>query len=453
MDIAGAFAPPDEAKRPPELQPAHLTVQGKEKWGDVAMQVEHKLLVPGKISYIAGDSPAFGLQDCPGFVNDMEHLLRPSNVGNIPKEDTPEALAKQVVAKINGGHKKSCAVACCWGRLVPEGNIQFIEHSGRTEAVSSGRWLLCFRRASWAKIAHLSETRITYGNVTIVWIQRCQLGLAWESGREVVLDAGLHVYNDPSFIFERVVDQNADYIQHGSIHVVRVAKGRLAKAWVAPSTGGSQPRLLAEGLHVIESSLFTYEGSISVMESNITHGTLFLVRVPQGHVGKIANDGMPHLLGHGFHFFENSLLQYTGLVSLSEKVIHHGTITLVRVSKGEVAVAWLNTEPLVLEAPGLYGYDDPDFSYVRHQPLSDKIISLGAKKLVTVREGEICISHQHGALRVLEPGRHMLEDATHTIDGFLPKEVQQNVKYLNPSASTWGCCSGAKASPTRIGAH
>merc|ERR1719443_540520 len=109
------------------------------------------------------------------------------------------------------------------------------------------------------------------------------------------------------------------------------------------------------------------------------------------------------------------MIQYAGLTSLSEKVIKHGTITVFRVSKGEVAVAWLNNEPLLLQDPGNYGYDDPNFAYVRHQPNSDKVVALGDKKIVTVREGEVGISHDHGVLKVLEPGQHVLEDGAQTI--------------------------------------
>merc|ERR1712080_229049 len=90
---------------------------------------------------------------------------------------------------------------------------------------------------------------------------------------------------------------------------------------------------------------------------------------------------------------------------------------------GELAISWLNNEPILLETPGCYAYDTADFVFVRHQPLSDKVIELGSKKIVTVIKGEICVTHQHGALRLLMPGRHVLEDAAHTIDGFLPTEA------------------------------
>merc|ERR1719463_763942 len=96
----------------------------------------------------------------------------------------------------------------------------------------------------------------------------------------------------------------------------------------------------------------------------------------------------------------------------------HYTITLLRVNKGEVALAWYNNEPLLLETPGRYSYDDPNFIFVRHQTLADKIITIGSRKIVMVNAGEVGISYNNGVLQVLQPGRHILEDASHVLTIF-----------------------------------
>jgi hypothetical protein len=390
--------------------------------------IEHDLISGGfSLSSLLALN-AFTLRDCNGVQQSIGQVLRQPNSGGLStktmlaSEDT-SGLARALVKSINGAQRTCATRCCCWGHLVPDGYIQFIEHSGRTEAVSDGRWVLGLHRASWAKICHVREARISYGNVSIAWVQRGQYGLAWDSGREVLLDEGLHVYNDPGFFFERCVNQRAEYICHGTLHIVRVPHGSLAKVMVSTSLGGVQPRLLPEGLYVVDSSLFSYNGLVSANETHTMHGMLHLLRVPHGHAAKIVSDGQAELLGPGYHFFESSMVHHVGLASLSAKVIRHEAITLVRVSKGELAVAWLNNEPLLLEDPGIYGYDTADFNYVRHQPVSDKVIAIGSKKIITVNAGETCITHQHGALRLLQRGRHVLEDASHTVDGFVPTEA------------------------------
>mmetsp|Transcript_75531 Transcript_75531/g.179428 ORF Transcript_75531/g.179428 Transcript_75531/m.179428 type:complete len:471 (+) Transcript_75531:66-1478(+) len=420
-------------------------------------QKYHDLQKPGSVNPTAGHEKAFSLRDCPGAAQNIDALLRQPTIVTSEGASTT-GLANEIVKKINAGQRLS--VRRSWlGRMVPEGYVQFIETGGRTQAVASGRWSIpMWKRAGWGKMIHISEPRTKYGNCTIVWVKRGQLGFAWDAGAEVVLAPGLHVYNSPAFNFERFVDQNSDYLHHGTLHVVRVPRGKYGKAWVPSLLGGHTPRLLSEGVHVIESSFFKYEGLISTNDMHIVHGgtgsALHLIRVPEGSVAKISQEGRPMLLGSGYHLFETPQIQLLGVTPLSEKVISHGAIHLLRVAKGEVAVIWLNNEPLLLDHPGNYGFSDPDFKYVRHQPHSDKVIQLGAKKIVNVSKGEICMSHHHGALKVLEPGRHQLEDSAHTIEGFLSTDAATSGPLMRLLLGRKGwlnsgvCCS---AVPQSIG--
>lgn len=395
---------------------------GMSTWGS-------DVLKPGQPTPACGSEDTFTLQGCPGFINGLDTVIRRPNVG----EDDPGASISKckdaIIRKVN--HHGCAATRCLLGKLVPVGLIQFLDHNGRTEAVGAGRWICGFRRANWARAIPLNENRIIYGNVTIVSIQKKKFGLAWDNGREVLLGEGIHVYNDPAFVFERIVEQSNEHIHHGTFHIVRVPRGKLAKVWASAGAVGLQPRLLSEGMHVIDSPNFTYEGLSSAMEQHIGHGSLHLMRVPKGYCTKIIDDGRPQLLGQGYHLFESPTFQYIGVSSLSDKLITHGTMSLLKVGKGEVAVAWLNNEPMLIENPGYYSFDDPTFAFVRHQPVNDKIIALGAKKIVNVGKGEVALSNNHGILEQLPPGRHILEDAAQTIDGFLPAQSNQNVSHRN----------------------
>lgn len=388
------------------------------------------VIKPGHPTPTYGSEEIFSLHGCPGFVNSLDAIIRKPNV---EEADPGASLAKckdQVIKKINGP-KGASASRCFFGKLVPVGLIQFIDANGRTEAVGDGRWVLFFSRANWSRATPLNENRIVYGNVTIVKIPRKKLGLAWDNGREVVLGEGIHVYNDPAFVFERLVDESSEYIHHGMFHMVWVSRGKLARVWVASGASGLQPRLLSEGLHIIDSPNFTFEGLVSSMEQHIAHGSIHLMRVPKGYCTKIIDDGRPQLLGQGHHLFDSPTFQYMGTCSLSDKLITHGALHLVKVNKGEVAVAWMNNEPMLIENPGYYSFNDQTFTFVRHQPVSDKIIALGAKKIVNVGKGEVALSNNHGKLDVLEPGRHVLEDAAQTIDGFLPAYNNHSTTHRN----------------------
>ena len=47
----------------------------------------------------------------------------------------------------------------------------------------------------------------------------------------------------------------------------------------------------------------------------------------------------------------------------------------------------------------------------------DKFITLGAKKIVTVWDGEVGVSYLKGKLVVLKPDRHTIDSTEHTFQG------------------------------------
>merc|ERR1719253_92617 len=187
-----------------------------------------------------------------------------------------------------------------------------------------------------------------------------------------------------------------------AVTLVRVCRGQLGAAWE-----NGQPVLLKEGLHVYNAPTF-----------KIVHGTLTVLRVQKGFVAKVFEDQLPYLLGEGLHWRTSASFEFKGLAALTEEIIQHGTITRFRVEKGKVALCWHANEPVFLEEPGQYQFDTPFFLYERAVPVTDRVIALGSKKVVTVQSGEVGISYDHGALTILEPGRHVIESSEHLFDAF-----------------------------------
>jgi regulator of protease activity HflC (stomatin/prohibitin superfamily) len=233
----------------------------------------------------------------------------------------------------------------------------------------------------------------------------------------VLLGEGLHVYNEATFRFEKALDTNSVHISHGTIHVIRVPKGKFALVWDG-TEGGLQPKMLAEGLHVTDSSLFQFTKTVDVSETVISHGNLHLVRVNKGWVAKVVQDNVPRLLGEGSHWRNSTNFQHVGTASQLDDLIQHGTITRFRIRKGQVACAWHNNEPLLLQEPGEYQFDTPQFQFVRFVSASERVLELGARKIVTVQSGEVGISFNQGQLEILPPGRHLIEKAEHRIECF-----------------------------------
>ena len=60
--------------------------------------------------------------------------------------------------------------------------------------------------------------------------------------------------------------------------------------------------------------------------------------------------------------------RYAGTASLLDDLIEHGTITRFRLKKGMVGFAWQNNEPLLVQEPGEYQFDTPNFQFVQPAP-------------------------------------------------------------------------------------
>jgi regulator of protease activity HflC (stomatin/prohibitin superfamily) len=366
----------------------------------------------------------FNFQQCDGYKADgLNAVLRTSNV--------PDESDAAVCAAINGRYR-ACPKSFFSGTLVRPGNIGLVLHNGRVEAVPEGRYTLALYRASWIGVFSINEN-IQQESLTLVRVPRGQVGLAWERKNAILLGEGLHVYNDVAFAFEKLVVISEPHIKHGPLNILRVKKGEYAKVWFSGTGGGLEPKLLREGCHVIDSSLFSFVGRSQVEEMHVSHGALHILQVPKGHVAKVKKENTPELLGEGTHHLESTNFQYEGTANLNDSVIYHGTITVVRVNRGQVGLAWQDNIPLFLEEPGVHSFDTPTFNFVKHASVTDKVIELGTKKIVTVNSGEVAISYDSGELRILHPGRHVIEDAAHKVDGFLPI-LQKSVRLISAEA-------------------
>lgn len=76
--------------------------------------------------------------------------------------------------------------------------------------------------------------------------------------------------------------------------------------------------------------------------------------------------------------------------------IVHGTITIMRVTLGQIALAWQDSKPTFFEKPGLLDFDSPDFSFVKFTDAKEQLIQPGVKKIVLVHTGQVGVTYDQG---------------------------------------------------------
>eukprot|EP01119_Soliformovum_irregulare_P018340 TRINITY_DN55_c2_g1_i1.p1 TRINITY_DN55_c2_g1~~TRINITY_DN55_c2_g1_i1.p1 ORF type:complete len:685 (+),score=227.55 TRINITY_DN55_c2_g1_i1:51-2105(+) len=337
----------------------------------------------------------------------MEDLIIAPNATNLD----------QIVDVINGG-KSHPGSSSTFGTLIDTGKIGIVLHNGRVQAVGPGRWIFPNPRVTLKEVKTITDPTIFFESLSILRVQRGEIGLAKENGKYLLLGEGCHVRNSRLFEFDSFKALNQPYIQHGSLHIIRVPNGSYCFV-----TEAGVPKMLPEGIYVTDSNVFVNNGLQNINQPYLNHGTLHLLRIAKGKVGLVTDNNKPRLLGEGTHFINSSTFNYFGLQDLNQEVIRHGTITRFRVRKGEIGLAWENNNPAFFEE-GVYEFDSPNFTYERCVNASDKQINLGSRKIVTVWDGEVGVSFKKGKLVILPPDRHIIEAMDHVFQGFLSTQQQ-----------------------------
>lgn len=98
--------------------------------------------------------------------------------------------------------------------------------------------------------------------------------------------------------------------------------------------------------------------------------------------------------------------------------------TTVVIQEGEIGLRKTATGKMVLLPPGRHS-NFPWESYpVDPVSLSKKIIKMGPYKIITVDTGYMGKTYNNGTLEILDVGQHVIEDASHSFDGFISTKME-----------------------------
>jgi len=173
---------------------------------------------------------------------------------------------------------------------------------------------------------------------------------------------------------------------------------------------------------------------VDVSDEYIHHGSIHRISVDKGCLAKVWHDTTPRLLGYGEHTIESTNFSYKGTVDImSTPCIVHGTLTILRVTRGLIAVAWKDNEPTFIDVPGLYEVDSDNFQFVEFKDAEEQFIQLGSKKIILVHTGQVGVSYDQGTLKILHHGRHIVDSATHIFYRFLSTQ-QKSIRLASLSA-------------------
>uniref|UniRef100_A0A7S3ZIQ4 Band 7 domain-containing protein n=1 Tax=Lotharella globosa TaxID=91324 RepID=A0A7S3ZIQ4_9EUKA len=134
--------------------------------------------------------------------------------------------------------------------------------------------------------------------MTSALIRDGEIGLSWRLEEPVLLDQGWHLWLDCFHRYEKKLPLTSHHIQHGPIHLIRVAKGMLG---YAEDTKSGKPMLLVAGTHYIKKAEFKWGKFLDLNLPENDLGALKIVRVDRGTVAYFFQEGELKVLQPGLH--------------------------------------------------------------------------------------------------------------------------------------------------------
>lgn len=342
----------------------------------------------------------------------LEQILVKANV----VDETDVAISLANIVNVNG---LSATKSLIGRHVIDPGRVGIINHNGNVQLVPPGRYMIPNPRANWVRSYSLTDNPITYESMSVVRVEKGQYGLAQENGRFLLLSEGLHVRNSRLFRFVGFQTANQKYIHHGTIHLMLVPVGEYALV-----NENNKPKILKTGHYIIDSNYFSVSDFVSVNQEHIQHGTIHIIRVLKGKIALINNNVKPMLLHEGTHTFNSQVLTFHGVRDVNDPHVVHGTITRFRVRNGEIGLAWEDNKPVFIETAGVFEVDSPTFAFVRCELASEKQVQLGSRKRIVVYDGEVGISYVNGKLDILQPKAHTFDAAERVFVNFLSTRQQ-----------------------------
>ena len=110
-------------------------------------------------------------------------------------------------------------------------------------------------------------------------IRQGEWGFTNNNGSYEILFPGRHYLSSPFNSYIKTVSQGDDYINAGPITILRVNKGEIGCGW-----DDGQPELLRPGRHVRNAASYKFIGKFPVTQNIITFGPIKIFVVKSGHV-------------------------------------------------------------------------------------------------------------------------------------------------------------------------
>jgi regulator of protease activity HflC (stomatin/prohibitin superfamily) len=187
-------------------------------------------------------------------------------------------------------------------------------------------------------ITSINEPLIEIGPVKVIRVGPGEIGVATLNGRPLLLDVGVHFVNEPSFTMDGDPFRRQDmpHFAIGPVNVLNVPRGK-----IVPVVVNGVGHFLLEGRHMINQARFSLKSPTSLSDEYVSAGTRHRIIVPRGKLGLALEKGEPVVYEPGsMHLVNSEVFEYKGSVDVTSQVITHGSLKIVYVKSGQVGISY-----------------------------------------------------------------------------------------------------------------
>lgn len=327
------------------------------------------------------------------------------------------------------------------GTVIQTGSFGLTLRNGVVGVVGSGRRRIWDPQCTLARVEQISNPLIQLKDNTIVRILPGEIGLAVNAqGAPVVLDEGRHVLRPPEWSFVGKAKSTDDIIKwssYSAVVLVRVRPGN-----VAFITEDGAPRMLHSRteLYELQAPRTQFIRIESLLGSDALRfdqqGSLDVIRVRPGNIALAWHLGSPHVLTASEQLYELRSPEWQ-FVKLADVMQEHiwmddkASLDVVRVRPGKLGLFWEGGRPRVLLARSeSYQLKKPQQQFMKLVDATDEHIWLGSLHIITISSGRRGVVWVKGEAKIIEEGRIVFDEDNFEFGGSV--EVSTKKYSLGP---------------------
>lgn len=269
--------------------------------------------------------------------------------------------------------------------LVPQGKIAIAMENQTPIILLPGRHAFNDPLVQFSEkdLYDINQDEIQKGMLSIIRIRPNEVGLGRLNNQNILMLPGLHVENTAAFEYDGKIntrtlqlasnphrkDQIAENTReeksrnefiHGTISIVLVESNMHGCALM-----NQFPVLLKPGVHVKNKQAFRFKGFVERNIEHVQFGTIHVIQVPDGQIGLAMDNNKAIVLRAGTYEVNSPTFKFIKMANLSDDLIQHGPITIVRVNQSNVGYAWYKGKTIELP-PGLHIFVTMDNSFLNN---------------------------------------------------------------------------------------